>query len=202
MRTAGILLAAGAGRRMGTPKALLRHVDGRSWLETSLAALVDGGCEPVAVVLGAEADRARQLLPPCVAATVLVNSGWRAGMGSSLRLALEWCMRLEPQVGTAMVMLVDTPGVGAEVVGHLRAQAMAEDVLARATFRGDTEPGHPVLLGRAHWAGIHADCSGDEGARRYFKSLPPRLIDCTAWGSGADVDALNAPAPPPSRRRP
>ena len=60
--TVGLLLAAGAGRRMGTPKALVHDADGTSWLRRSVAALLDGGCTPVHVVLGAGAEEARTLL--------------------------------------------------------------------------------------------------------------------------------------------
>ena len=58
----GLLLAAGAGTRMGTPKALVRDDDGTSWLLRSVAVLRDGGCVGVTVVLGAEAARATALL--------------------------------------------------------------------------------------------------------------------------------------------
>ena len=47
--TRGLLLAAGEGRRMGKPKALVED-----WLPRSVVALRDGGCEGVTVVLGAE----------------------------------------------------------------------------------------------------------------------------------------------------
>jgi len=53
----GLLLAAGAGRRMGRPKALVP-----GWLRASVAALRAGGCDRVTVVLGAGADEAAPLL--------------------------------------------------------------------------------------------------------------------------------------------
>ena len=62
----GLLLAAGEGRRMGMPKALVREADGTSWLHRSLAALRDGGCAEVTVVLGAGAAEARTLLDETV----------------------------------------------------------------------------------------------------------------------------------------
>ena len=61
-RICGVLLAAGAGRRAGGPKALRVDPDGTSWLLRSIAALREGGCDAVIVVLGCEAARARDLL--------------------------------------------------------------------------------------------------------------------------------------------
>ena len=50
----GILLAAGAGSRMGRPKALVRDESGQSWLALATTTLLDAGCRPVLVALGAD----------------------------------------------------------------------------------------------------------------------------------------------------
>ncbi|MFD7636914.1 NTP transferase domain-containing protein, partial [Streptomyces sp. NPDC059873] len=64
---AGLLLAAGGGRRLGgRPKALLTH-RGRPLVEHGARALREGGCGPVHVVVGAAAHevRGRAELPGC-----------------------------------------------------------------------------------------------------------------------------------------
>ena len=58
----GLLLAAGAGSRMGMPKALVRADDGEPWLVRGVRTLVEGGCAQVTVVLGASAEEALPLL--------------------------------------------------------------------------------------------------------------------------------------------
>ena len=63
---AGLLLAAGAGRRMGQPKALV-ELDGEPLVRRALRTLVEGGAVPVVVVLGAQADDVRAVLPADVA---------------------------------------------------------------------------------------------------------------------------------------
>ncbi|SCF86584.1 MobA-like NTP transferase domain-containing protein, partial [Streptomyces sp. Ncost-T6T-2b] len=86
-KVAGVLLAAGGGRRLGgRPKALLEH-RGRPLIEHAVRSLRNGGCGPLHVVLGAAAEevRARADLTGCA---VSVNPGWEEGMGSSLRLGL------------------------------------------------------------------------------------------------------------------
>ncbi|MDT4986627.1 MAG: hypothetical protein QOI74_721, partial [Micromonosporaceae bacterium] len=84
--TAGLLLAAGAGRRYGMPKALVDH-HGRLLVERGLTTLAAGGCEPLVVVLGAAADRVRACAD-LAGARVVVNRDWAGGMGSSLRAGL------------------------------------------------------------------------------------------------------------------
>ena len=142
----GLLLAAGAGERFGGPKALARDDDGTSWLLRSVQALRP--CAEVVVVLGAEAERAAALLPMSVAR--VRADDWAEGMGASLRTGLQ---ALGPtEHGAAIVSLVDLPDVDAAVVARLAGAATGPGDLARAAYDG--VPGHPVLIGRDHWAGV------------------------------------------------
>jgi len=179
----GLLLAAGAGRRMGRPKALV-ELAGRPLLFGALDALRAGGCGPLLVVLGAAADQVAELVPGDVR-TVLAPD-WAEGMGASLRAGLD---ALDALPGSAaLVHLVDLPGVGAAAIERLAAASVAgPDVLARAAYHG--VPGHPVLLGRAHWAGVRAAARGDAGARGYLAGHPAlRLVECGDVADPGDVD--------------
>ena len=184
----GLVLAAGEGRRMGRPKALLRDGDGRSWVRRAVDVLVEGGVDATAVhvVVGAAADAVAREVP---AGCVLVEAeDWREGMGASLRAGLSAVRGRAPSVGSVVVMLVDTPGVSADVVRRLvaRARAGGPEVLARASYAGRL--GHPVLLGRAHWAAVQAQASGDEGARAYLREHAVAAVECADVGSDLDVD--------------
>lgn len=176
MSTCGVLLAAGAGRRMGRPKAL---VDG--WLHRALDSL--SGCEEALVVLGARAEEARALLGGRDVEVVLAQD-WDDGMGASLAAGLR---RVAQGPATrALVTLVDLPDVGGQVCGRLLEQPDRPEVLARAAYDG--VPGHPVLLGRDHWAGVLAVSAGDRGARDYLRAVPPDLVECGDLATGLDVD--------------
>ena len=115
------------------------------------------------VVLGAAADEARPLLD-AYDVTIVVAPDWEEGMGASLRTGLQHLQHGEAT--RCVVTLVDLPDVAAPVVRRLLDQPDTEDVLARATYDGT--PGHPVLLGRAHWAGVVETADGDRGARDYL----------------------------------
>lgn len=180
---AGVLLAAGEGRRMGQPKALLRRPDGTPLLSAGIAALRDGGCAPVVVVLGAAADQARELVDESQA-VVVEALDWSEGMAASLRAGLAAVAGAD----AAVVTLVDLPDVGAAAVRRvaMAADTDPEGVLARATYGG--EPGHPVLIGSAHWAAITNEVFGDRGARDYLDEHSPLLIACDDLATGRDVD--------------
>lgn len=186
----GVLLAAGGGRRMGTPKALLRDDHGVPYLDRAIGTLLDGGCASVVVVLGAAADEARALLDRDgwtgdEAVAVVEATGWDAGMGASLRTGLD-TLAGQKGVDVALVSLVDLPDVGPEVVARMCAVAAGPATLARATYRG--RPGHPVLLGRDHWPGAAGSAAGDKGARDYLATHDVREVECGDLATGRDVD--------------
>jgi len=190
-----VVLAAGAGSRMGMPKALVRDADGTSWLVRSIEVLRAAGCEDVLVVLGARAEQARALVP--VGVQVVVAHDWADGMASSLRAGLHALGARDDEDGgdLAVVTLVDLPDVGPDVVRRVLAAASGPSALVRASY--DLVPGHPVVLGRDHWAPIAGDVSGDEGAKGYLRRHGCALVECGDLATGADQDTPQPGSPPP-----
>jgi molybdenum cofactor cytidylyltransferase len=190
---AGIVLAAGAGSRFGRPKALVESADGASWLANAVRSLLGGGCFPVVVVLGAAADEAESLLERSFGETdsvrVVRADDWRSGMAASLRRALSTAADLSPTPDAIAIVTVDVPSLGPAEVRRLTApepDVVGPDTLRQASF--SSRPGHPVVIGRAHWTALADSVSGDVGARPYLVQHGVRLVDCSDLGSGADVD--------------
>lgn len=203
----GLVLAAGAGKRLGRgPKALLPF-KGRPLLEHVLAQLAGGGCGPVAVVLGAEAERVRKAAVTGPAA-VVVNSDWESGMASSFRIGVEAAAAAAPGAAYLLVALVDQPGTSAAVVARLLA-ARAPGRISVAGYR-DPDPaadpgvlrrGHPVLFDLDLARQAAAGARGDEGGRSFLaaNSRLVDVVDCTGLGDIRDVDT---PADLPLLERP
>ena len=165
--TAGIVLAAGEGRRYGLPKALVPYA-GRLLVQRAADTLAEAGCARTVVVLGAQAELVRESAPDLPA--TVVNPDWPTGMGSSLRVGLS-AVAGTP-ASAAVVLLVDMPGVTAEAVRRIAAFA-APDALVVGGY-GDRR-GHPVLLGREHWTGVARSAAGDRGARDYLHAHAARV---------------------------
>ncbi|MGW3544438.1 nucleotidyltransferase family protein [Nocardia niigatensis] len=206
-RCDGILLAAGAGRRYGMPKVLAE--DGR-WLRGAVAALRDGGCARIFVVFGATGPAYRapdgtwqvsQISGISLPAGVrpVWASDWDLGLSASTRAGL--AAAATPGLGIRQavdqggepaelvtIMPVDTPDVGPAVVERVITAARASaSRLARAFF--GTTPGHPVVLGRAHWAGVCASAAGNSGAGTYLRQRADMVcVTCDDLATGIDRD--------------
>lgn len=186
MSVAGLLLAGGAGTRMGRPKALVRDPDGRPWLDRAVSVLREGGCAEVLVVLGARAEEARPLVPDGVSVTVARD--WADGLSATLRAGLDHLgSPASHGPEAALVLLVDLPDLVPEVVARLLPGTTAA-TLARAAYGGT--PGHPVVLGRDHWSGVAAAAVGDDGAKPYLRTRADRvrLVECGDLATGEDQD--------------
>lgn len=177
--TAGLVLAAGEGRRFGGPKAPY-VLDGERLVDRAVRVLAEGGCDPVLVVLGA-------WVGDVPGAEVVENPEWAEGMGSSLRAGLA-VLSERAEVDRAVVALVDLPGLTAEAVARVRAH---DGRLAQAAYDG--VPGHPVLLGCEHWAGVSASATGDRGARAYLAEHPPALVEVGDVARPDDLDVRPGP---------
>jgi molybdenum cofactor cytidylyltransferase/nicotine blue oxidoreductase len=141
-------------------------------------------CDPVLVVLGARAvDVWREARLDDV--VVLANRDWETGMASSLRAGLEGLRGWPAPIDAALILLVDMPGMTPAAVARVAAHA-GPGALAVATYDGVR--GHPVLIGRDHWAGVVETATGDEGARRYLAAHEVTEIDCTGLADPIDLD--------------
>ena len=137
MTLAGLILAAGESRRMGSPKALLT-LEGETFLDR-LIGRFRGLCSEVVVILGAEADRIRSGIARGSDVSFVVNENYQLGQLSSLQCGLRAVAG-----GNAGVLftLVDHPNVQAGTLTRLVEEPLA--LIAVPRYRG--RRGHPVCF--------------------------------------------------------
>jgi molybdenum cofactor cytidylyltransferase/nicotine blue oxidoreductase len=180
----GVLLAAGAGTRLGMPGGLMRAADGTPWVVTTVATLRAAGCGPIGVVVGAAAPDVVALLAG-EDVTVVPSPDWSDGLSQSVKAGFAWAEQTD--AATALFHMVDRPEVGPAVLRRVITAATSSTVgealppaptalLARAGFNGHA--GYPVLIGRDHWAGAAAAATGDRSMGPYLKTVPCPLIAC------------------------
>jgi len=175
---AGLILAAGESRRMGTPKALLRY-QGETFLDR-LIALFSGRCSPVVVVLGAGAEEIRSRVTR--SATFVVNHDYRLGQTSSMQCGLR---AIPDDVAGVLFTLVDHPAVGPETIDALTADPSPLLQVPRYNSRR----GHPVWFSRElipEFLALPVDGAARDVVRRHADQT--RFLDVQDPGILADID--------------
>ena len=176
-QVAGLVLAAGAGRRFGGPKAVV-ELAGERLVDRAVRVLAEGGVAQAYVVSGSVA-----LTVP--GAVVVENPDWESGMASSLRAGLD---ELPASTSAALVLLVDHVGLTPAAVRRVAGEITGPASLVAATYDG--RQGHPVVLGQDWWPAVRATAVGDQGARDVLAAHRDVLVqvECSDVASAADVD--------------
>jgi molybdenum cofactor cytidylyltransferase len=158
-RVAGIVLAAGASRRLGTPKQLLPYRD-TTVLGATLDAARCAGFDQLIVTLGGAADAVRDAVS-LEGVDVVFAEDFGTGCSASLRVALE---RVDPQAAGIVLLLGDQPRMAAATLRRMIAQGPAGDVMV---CRYDDGIGHPFWFGRD----VFGDLSRLHGDKAVWKLI-------------------------------
>lgn len=167
MKTAALVLAAGASTRLGQPKQLVL-LQGETLLERALRLACKAGCEPVIAVLGAHAGKIEAVVS-FDGIHVVHNPAWQEGMASSIRAGLH-----DLVMGRAerlLVMACDQPSVTA---GHLQALLQQEEGIVASGYAG--RRGIPAVFPRSMFGDL-MHLRGDAGARDLLRGESVTLID-------------------------
>jgi len=187
-----ILLAAGAGRRLGQAKALL-EVRGRWMLPRLVQSLRSGGCRQVVVVTRPE------LLDPirerggCGADEVVLHPDPDSGRSGSIQRGLAAVCGVVREPAAVLIHPCDIPLLSGEAVHQLLQawrQAKAPESLAARLVTPGGRGGHPLLLGRERFPEIR-ELGPDQPLRELLRSRPDALLDVPRRGDPGpflDVD--------------
>lgn len=155
---AAIVLAAGGSIRMGRLKQLL-PVDGQPMVRRVTQTVVAAGLAQVIVVIGAQADRVREVLHD-LPVEIVVNEQWPAGMSRSLRAGLQ---AVQPEIQAALIVLADQPTLTPPLLQKLVARYQATRAAIVTPFYQGRQ-GNPVLFDRSLFAEL-VTVEGDQGGR-------------------------------------
>lgn len=183
-----VLLAAGSGKRLGLPKALL-ELQGHWMLPRIVSALFAGGCESVHVVVRPEEVPIIQARGGCGDAVILPNPHAEAGRTGSILLGLEEI----PMDDALLIHPCDIPllsaGVVSQLLGAWRGCSQPQDLLVRPVTPGG-KGGHPLLLG-ARQVAVLRGYSPDRTLRDLLRASPERILNVLRRGDPGpflDVD--------------
>ncbi len=174
MKVAAIVLAAGRGTRIGTPKALLQ-IDDEAFVARVVHTAREAGVDRIVVVVGARGDEVRALVPVDAGPVhVVTNPDPESDTLASLRVGLACLDEEEADVDAVLAWPVDHPGVCVETVRAVieaAAGAIGSAVVPRWSGRG----GHPTLFPRAMFARLRAG-EIEGGARAVLRECADRVV--------------------------
>ena len=186
-KTAGIILAAGTGSRMGTVKQLLPFRN-TTILGAVVQAALDADLDPLILVLGHEADKieaalSRQIIPTKI--QVVYNPDYAMGQSSSLIAGIK---RLPAHTGGAMFLLGDQPLISALTLNRLVSAYQGSDAGIIIPFYNGRR-GNPVIIGKKHFH-LLKTLTADTGARVLFNQYPEDTLKVNVDDPGilTDID--------------
>lgn len=184
MKIHGILLAAGASKRLGRPKQLL-EIQHKTLLEWATLALLQT-CDEVTVVIGAEQVQSMAILHTIQKdyenLQVYVSKNWEEGMGSSLAEGLQ---QLKP-LHHALIHLVDMPYINGFHLKYLINHFVKHPSKALvSSFHGQSAP--PVIIPVA-LLDLVKGWSGDLGLGKFWKQHPDLVEQLELGLAYRDID--------------
>lgn len=181
-----IVLAAGASRRMGEAKQLLK-LDGKSLIRRAVETALAADRSPVTVVLGANFDSVKSEIED-LDCSIVKNDEWKTGISSSIKAGLKKTLEIAPGISAVIFALADQPFVTA---GHfdLLIEKFHETGKPIIAARYLETAGVPALFARRMFPAL-MKLDGDRGAGRIIKESPALTEYVFLPEAATDIDTI------------
>lgn len=180
MKTAALILAAGAGTRFGSTKQLVT-IDHKPMLQWVIDSVNEICPNAIYSVIGSDAASLRNQI---VGTHFIHNKQWSAGLGGSIALGVN---RLKSDFERIFILLADQPLVRAKHLQQL--MAVYDDQHIVCSRYGDSL-GVPAIFGRKHFAAL-TGLTGDTGAKAMLTQLQPPPPSICLEGALEDIDTVD-----------
>jgi len=177
---AGVILAAGEARRFGKIKQLMTWGE-KTVIESVIAAASIAGLDPIYVVLGANAEIVREKIDN-LPISILINTGWPEGQGSSLRLAAN---NLPDGCKGVITLLGDQPQITPNLIRAIAVKGLESGKVTRPII-GDRR-GHPVFFPQVSLELLRA-LGPDQSGRDVVRAFPNELLPWFDESMTLDMD--------------
>jgi CTP:molybdopterin cytidylyltransferase MocA len=185
MSVPAIVLAAGASRRLGQPKQLIK-LSGETLIERAISLANEAGAAPVIAVLGAHYE----IICASIAlkdAILSINDQWERGIASSIHAGLRTLDAVAKDASGVLILSCDQPRLSAVHLRALIATFIAQNQAAIVASAYAGVHGIPAVFPRSMFAELLA-LRGDKGARALLINPPCPAIALNFEGGEVDID--------------
>lgn len=177
MKTAALILAAGAASRFGSTKQLV-DIAGKPMLQHCIDSAATVLPDAVYTVLG---NQSETIAANIYGANILLNLDWQKGLGHSIAAGVT---ALKEQYQGILILLADQPNIK----GHHLAQLLK-------LFNGDNtvcsyyqgKNGVPAIFPKSKYADLMA-LQGDRGAKHLLHTMDNELQTLSLTEATLDID--------------
>ena len=179
-----IILAAGASTRMGTPKQLLAY-RGCTLIRHIIEVAIASYCQPIAVVLGAHAERIKHEISH-LPVQIVENQQWEEGMSTSIRVGLEALLAMNPNLDAVAIALCDQPFVSSPTLERIvEAYRLTGKPIIASEYSGTL--GVPALFNRTLFSELMT-LKSTEGAKKLIKKHIHEVFSVPFPEGAIDID--------------
>jgi molybdenum cofactor cytidylyltransferase len=179
-----LILAAGASRRLGQPKQLVRY-QGATLINRMANEALRANIGSVTVVTGFNNEAMAEEIKG-LNVEIVFNDEWQEGIGSSIRNGLRFLLDKKPKTNAILLTMVDQPFVDAE---HLQKLANAYDpsrpMIIASAYAGTF--GVPVLVDNFYFDML-LGLKGDEGGKKIFVNYLKNIVEIPFIEGSIDID--------------
>jgi molybdenum cofactor cytidylyltransferase len=179
-----IILAAGSSSRLGRPKQNLVYKD-KTLLQRAVEIAGLSVCEPVIVILGANAD----VIGPTIKdldITIVQNNHWEEGMASSIRAGINALKKYRNTIDSAILMLCDQPFADVSLLNRLVEHKSINGIVACSY---SNTIGAPVLFSASYFDEL-LSLKGQEGAKKLLLKYPEDITTVLFPLGNIDIDTM------------
>jgi molybdenum cofactor cytidylyltransferase len=179
-----LILAAGASRRLGQPKQLVKF-KGESLVYRISKEALKSQVGNVTVVTGYKNEEISAEIEGLDVNTYF-NSEWKEGMGSSIRNGLSAILQEDPETNAVIIAMVDQPYVSAAHFEKLfNAYDSSRPMIIASAYGGTF--GVPVLVDNFYFEMLKG-LKGDEGGKKIFVNYLKNIVEIPFAEGSIDID--------------
>lgn len=178
----GIILAAGASRRLGSPKQLL-NINGKALINHTLDIALASEVKDWLLVLGANKEKILQELDQH-STDLCIFEGWEKGMGASLSASIRFLKGKGISTEAYLFLVCDQPYLTKEYINLLVKSWRKHKTIIASTYK--SKPSVPAVIPSDYEAQL-IRLQGDKGARDILRQNEGRLLNFEAGAHDLDT---------------